>query len=74
MQLQQIIADTIAFSNSDYNVLWNNCSDFVNYVLQIAGQNCNASGIDTPNTISDLISNIAQNTNGIAPQTQRTCP
>ena len=66
-QLQQIIADSYAFSNSDYNVLMNNCSDFANYVLQIAGQNCNASGVDTPNTIADLISNISQYTNGNAP-------
>ncbi|MGC4130317.1 MAG: hypothetical protein QM564_12340, partial [Bergeyella sp.] len=66
-QLQQIIGNSIAFSNSDYNVLMNNCSDFANYVLQVAGVSTNASGVDTPNTIINIISSHAQYTNGTAP-------
>jgi hypothetical protein len=73
-QLQQIIAQTLAFSQSNYGLTNNNCSDFVNYVLQIEGLNINASGIDTPNTIAGLISPYAQSQNGNAPQTHRTCP
>lgn len=73
-QLQQIIGITIAFSESDYQLLLNNCSDFATYALMIAGVNCDTSGIDTPNTVASLIENMAQSSNSNAAQTQRNCP
>ncbi|QIG88525.1 hypothetical protein G6R40_02105 [Chryseobacterium sp. POL2] len=66
-QLQQIIGNSIAFSHSDYNILMNNCSDFALYALQVVGVNAPTSGIDTPNTVINIISSHAQYTNGNAP-------
>lgn len=74
LQLQQIIGETVAFSHSNYSVLNNNCSDFVNYILQIVGFNINTAGIDTPDTIGLLLALLAQSGYGNAPQTNRTCP
>lgn len=73
LQLQQIIAQTIAFSHSNYGLNNNNCSDYVNYVLQIAGINTTAGGVDTPNSITGLFPS-GRNVSGNAPQSNRTCP
>lgn len=73
-QLQQIIGISIAFSESDYNVMLNNCSDFATYALMVAGINCNTDYVDTPNTVANLISPLAQSSNSYGPQTNRTCP
>lgn len=71
-QLQLIIATSIAFSPSIYDVNLNNCADFTLHALGYAGVNTNTAGLDTPNTVANLIVNNNGNTNqGNAPKTKR---
>lgn len=70
-QLQQIIAVTHAYSSYSYDVGFTNCADFTLTALSYAGINTNTNGIDTPNTVADLIGGLP--TNGTAPSTNRTC-
>lgn len=70
-QLQQIIAASIAYSGYIYDVGFNNCADFTLHTLTYAGINTNTIGLDTPNTVANLIGGTP--TNGTAPSTNRTC-
>ncbi|GAA4157379.1 hypothetical protein GCM10022217_17190 [Chryseobacterium ginsenosidimutans] len=69
-QLQQIIAVALEYSTSDYDLGFNNCSDFTLNVLDYIGVSNSAVGIATPNTVANLIGSPA---NGTAPATHRTC-
>lgn len=70
-QLQQIIAASKAYSASIYDVAFNNCADFTLSMLEYAGVNTNAAGIDTPNTVARLIGGTPKP--GTAPASKRTC-
>jgi hypothetical protein len=69
-QLQNIIATVIAYSNSNYDLGFNNCVDFTIGTLNNAGINFTAIGVDTPSTFSNSIKSSATGTNGNAPQTK----
>ena len=73
-QLQQLIGTAIAFSNANYSLNGNNCSDFAIFAMMIAGVNTNTNGLDTPTTVHNLIGSHSTSTNGVAPATNRTCP
>ncbi|MGG7553241.1 hypothetical protein ACQ7CX_21795 [Chryseobacterium arthrosphaerae] len=70
LQLQKIIATTIAYSNSNYDIGFNNCVDFTIGTLNNAGINFSSIGVDTPTTFSNSIQPSATSTNGNAPQTR----
>lgn len=69
-QLQQIIATALAYSNSNYNLGFSNCSDFVLSVLNLIGLTNNTAGVNTPDDVATLIGHFA---NGTASSTHRTC-
>lgn len=71
IQLQQIIAVAHAYSSYTYDVSFTNCADFTLTALSYAGISTNTNGIDTPNTVANLIG--GSPTNGTAPSTNRTC-
>jgi hypothetical protein len=70
--LQQIISVSVNYSLSDYGLAANNCADFTLDVLRVAGITNSASGIDSPDTIFNLMPESAKTT-GSASQTHRTC-
>lgn len=73
-QLQQIIATSIAYSNYNYDVAFNNCADFTLTVLNYANVQTTVSGVEHPNTVVEIINNNNGNTGtGNAPQTKRNC-
>ncbi|HCA09934.1 hypothetical protein [Chryseobacterium sp.] len=70
-QLQQIIATSLAFSSSTYDVNLNNCADFTLHSLNYAGVSVNTAGFDTPNTVASLIGGLPKQ--GTGPITKKTC-
>ncbi|WP_430809273.1 hypothetical protein [Chryseobacterium arthrosphaerae] len=72
-QLQNIITTSISYSNSIYDVGFNNCVDFTIGTLNNAGVNFTSIGPDTPTTFSNSIEYGATSKNGNAPQTKRNC-
>ncbi|MDR2832412.1 MAG: hypothetical protein LBV67_01705, partial [Streptococcaceae bacterium] len=62
-QLQQIINTALQYSASLYDLGFHNCSDFTLDILNIAGVSNSSVGVDTPNTVSNLIKSNAQYTN-----------
>lgn len=75
-QLNQIIAISQVYEATDYDLQYNNCSDFAMDVLNIVGTSANNSGsFDSPNNVASILSNLPNHTSaGNAPQTYRTCP
>lgn len=72
-QLQNIMNAAVTYSNSIYDVGWNNCVDFTLAALHYAGVPYMWQGVDTPTSFSNTIEPNATSTNGNAPQTNRTC-
>ncbi|PWN67098.1 hypothetical protein [Chryseobacterium oncorhynchi] len=72
-QLQNIINAAGTYSNSIYDVGFNNCVDFTVAILNYAGINFTAIGVDTPTTFANSIQSSTTSTNGTAPQTKRNC-
>lgn len=72
-QLQNIMAAAVTYSNSIYDVGFNNCVDWTMAALHYAGIEFMWQGIDTPTSFSNTIEPSATSTNGNAPQTKRTC-
>lgn len=70
-QLQNIITTSISYSNSIYDVGFNNCVDFAIGTLNNAGVNFTSIGPDTPTGLADIIKPLATSTNGNAPQTKK---
>ncbi|SHG13845.1 hypothetical protein SAMN02787073_3664 [Chryseobacterium vrystaatense] len=73
VQLQNIINAAGTYSNSIYDVGFNNCVDFTVAILNYAGINFTAIGVDTPTTFANSIQSSTTSTNGNAPQTKRNC-
>ncbi|RUT68350.1 hypothetical protein D0817_21740 [Flavobacterium cupreum] len=74
-QLQAIINLSQNYQNANYDISFNNCSDFATEVLNIAG--IQTSGwIDTPNTVANILNTLSNHTSGSknAPKTNRSCP
>jgi len=74
LQLQQLISLTLYYQNTNYDLIFNNCSDFAVDALITIGLNTSTFGFDTPDTVFNMISPGAQSTNGNAATTNRTCP
>lgn len=70
-QLQNIIATSIAYSTSTYDIGFNNCADFTLTVLGYAGVNTNTFDVQTPDTVANLIGGLPKP--GTAPVTNKTC-
>ncbi|MBW4359630.1 hypothetical protein [Flavobacterium taihuense] len=74
-QLEKIISLSVDYQNRNYDLGFNNCSDFATNVLNITGVST-SSWVDTPNTVADILATLANHTikSNYAPKTQRTCP
>jgi hypothetical protein len=75
VQLQQIINLSQNYQNADYDLSFNNCSDFATQVLNITGVSTTGF-LDTPNTVADILLKLPNHTSNAnyAPKTKRTCP
>jgi hypothetical protein len=73
-QLQQIINLSQDYQNADYDLSFNNCSDFATQVLNITGVSTTGF-LDTPNTVAEILLKLPNHTSNAnyAPKTKRTC-
>jgi hypothetical protein len=73
-QLNQIIALSQVYQSNWYDLSFNNCSDFVTDVLNIAGLST-LGWIDTPNTVANILNGLANNTtvSNNTPKTNKSC-
>lgn len=74
-KLQKIINLALNYDMRDYDLSFNNCSDFADDVMNIAGIQT-TGWIDTPNTVANILMTLPNHNLGsfYAPNTNRNCP